>query len=263
MSAEPIFHSSGGTYVPTGHARGPWDPQAQHGGAPAALLAREVERLEPGADMLVARMTFEFLAPVPLAPLEVRASIARPGGRLQLVEAELRAAGRVVVRARAVRLRRADLATGATECVPPPGDGPDAARPSPFPSGREDGEGFHRTGMELRFADGTSYGPGPAQTWFRFARPLVDDEAPSPLQLVMAAADFGNGVSRVLDFDAHLFVNVDLSVHIDREPQGEWILLDARTSVGPQGVGLATSTLSDASGPVGVAAQSLFVAERG
>ena len=89
MSAEPIFRSAGGAYVPTGHARGPWDPQAQHGGAPAALLAREVERLEPGADMLVARMTFEFLAPVPLAPLEVRANVARPGGRLQLVEAEL------------------------------------------------------------------------------------------------------------------------------------------------------------------------------
>ncbi len=262
MSAEPIFRSEGEGYAPAGHARGPWDPGSLHGGAPAALLAREVERLEPGSGMVVTRMTFEFLAPVPLAPLTARAEVVRPGGRLQLVEAELRAGDRVVLRARAVRLRRGALEHGVTVRTPPPGDGPHASLRSPFPSARGESEGFHRTGMDIRFANGTSYHEGPAQTWFRLARPLVDDEPPSPLQSVMAAADFANGISRVLAFDDFLFVNVDLTVHLDREPEGEWVLLDARTSIAPQGTGLATAALADLRGPIGVAAQSLFVDQR-
>lgn len=261
MSTEPIFRREGATFAPTGHARGPWNPGAQHGGAPAALLAREVERTGPGEDMLVARLTYEFLTPVPLEPLVAQARVVRPGRRFQLVEGELLAGETVVVRVRAVRLRRGELGAGQTARTAPTGDGPDASLPSPFP-GPEGEPGFHRTGMELRFANGTTYGIGPAQTWFRFARPLIDEELPSPLQRVVAAADFGNGVSRALDFETHLFVNTDLSVHLDREPVGEWVLLDARTSIGPQGVGLALSTLSDLEGPIGVAAQSLFVDER-
>ena len=109
-----IFEPAGASYVPSAHARGPWDPKAQHGGAPAALLAREIERVAPGEDMLVARITFEFLGPVPLLPLEADAWIQRPGARFQIIEAELRQQGRAVVRARAVRLRRGDVALPGT-----------------------------------------------------------------------------------------------------------------------------------------------------
>ncbi len=262
MTVDPIFHRDGDAFVPTGHARGPWDPAALHGGAPAALITRAVERLEPGAEMLVTRMTLEFLAPVAMVPLTVTAEVVRPGKRLQLVEAEVLAGDRVALRARAVRLRRAALAHGVTAVEPPAGEGPSAAKASPFPSASTEMEGFHRTGMDIRFADGASYGVGPARAWFRLAHPLVDEETPTPLQRLMAAADFGNGISRVLDFDTHLFVNVDLQVSINREPEGEWILLDSQTAIGPQGVGLSTSRLFDQRGPVGIAAQSLFVDER-
>ena len=116
--------------------------------------------------------------------------------------------------------------------------------------------------MEIRFVDGTGFGLGPAHAWFRLARPLIDDEAASPLARAVAAADFGNGVSRIVDFDRYLFVNTDLTVHLHREPAGEWVLLDARTRLEPHGAGLAHSILSDEHGPLGLAAQSLFVAER-
>jgi hypothetical protein len=252
--------------VPTGHARGPWDPGQLHGGAPGALLAEAVQ-----ADgYFVARLTLDFLAAVPMAPLTVTAELAKPGRNVQLVEAELEAEGRAVVRARAMRLRRGqvELPVGARapgeggpvgESAPP---GPDAGRASPFPF--EDGhdEGFHRTAMDIRFVGDTDYGLGPAMVWFRLARPLVDDRPAGPLARVVAAADFGNGVSRVVDFDDYLFVNTDLSVHLHREPQGEWVALDARTTLAPHGVGLARSLLSDERGPIGLAAQSLFVAPR-
>jgi acyl-CoA thioesterase len=92
--------------------------------------------------------------------------------------------------------------------------------------------------------------------------PLVAGEEPTPLQRAVAFADFGNGLSRALDFRTHLFVNTDLTVHLHREPAGEWVLLDARTRLEPHGAGLARSILSDERGQLGLSAQSLFVASR-
>jgi hypothetical protein len=261
--SEPIFERGDGEWIPTAHARGPWDAGSLHGGAPASLMARELEALEPGAEMLLARVTYEFLAPVPLAPLVADAWMTRPGRRMQIIEGALRSAGRPVLRARACRVRRAaiDVPERARGERAPPGDGPQAAAPMPFPEG-EAQPGFHRTVMDIRFADGTVYAQGPARAWFRLMRPLVAGEEPSPLQRVVAAADFGNGISSALRFDEHLFVNTDLTVHLTREAIGEWVLLDARTTVDPLGVGLAQAQLYDTAGALGVAAQTLFVDRR-
>ena len=261
-AAEPIFRRDGDRFVPTGHARGPWDPDALHGGAPAALVAEAVTAVEPGEGMRIVRLTCEFLGPVPLAPLRVGAEVVRAGRRQQLVEAQVQTGDRTVIRARAVRLRRGevDLPDEVRGTEPPPGGPPQDAAPDEHPFGQ--GEAFHRTGMELRFGGGTSFDRGPAFAWLRLARPLVDDEPISPVARVAAAADFTNGVSRVLDFERHLFVNTDLSIHLHREPAGEWVLLDARTHVEPSGAGLAESRLFDAEGRIGLAAQSLFVDRR-
>jgi hypothetical protein len=255
---EPVFHRDGDAFVPTGHARGPWDPGRLHGGGPAALIAEAVQ-----ADgYLVARLTVDFLGPVPMAPLTISARTTKPGRSFQLAEAEVSAEGQAVVRARAVRLRRGhvELPPRADDDPPPPA--PHTGRRDAFPARDGHAEGFHRTAMEIRFVDGTGFGQGPARAWFRLAVPLVDEEPASPLARVLAAADFGNGVSRIVDFDDYLFVNTDLTVHLHREPAGEWVLLDARTRLEPHGAGLAHSVLSDERGRIGLAAQSLFVAER-
>ena len=248
--------------MPTGHARGPWDPEALHGGAPAALVAEAVGAAQPGDDMAIVRLTCEFLGPVPLAPLAVSAEVVRAGRRQQLVDAEVRAGDRTVVRARAVRLRRGDvdLPPEVLEVTPPPVGPPEEAIAD---TGRwGEGETFLRTGMELRFAGGTDFDLGPGLAWLRLARPLVDTEPVSPVARVAAAADFTNGVSRVLEFRDHLFVNTELSIHLHREPAGEWVLLDARTHLERTGVGLAEARLFDARGRIGAAAQALFVDRR-
>lgn len=257
--SEPVFRREGDAFVPTGHARGPWGPGELHGGAPGALIAEAIQ--EEG--YLVARLTLDFLGPVPMAPLMVSARTTKPGRRFQLAEAELSADGQVVVRARAVRLRRGHVALPALA-----GDGeappaaPETARRDPFPAGGDHLEGFHLTAMDIRFVGEAGFGTGPARAWFRLTRPLVDDDPPSALARAVAAADFGNGISRVVDFDAYLFVNTDLTVHLHREPAGEWVLLDARTCLEAHGAGLAHSTLSDEGGRLGLSAQSLFVAAR-
>lgn len=261
--SEAVYTHEDGLFVPSGHARGPWDPGAQHGGGPAALLVRAVEALESPAPMLLARLTIEFLGAVPLAPMEVRTEIVRPGKRLQLVEGSIAVEGREVCRARAVRLRR--------EAVPVP-DPVAPAAPIPPPDGIEpfyielpphgQEEGFARTAMELRFVAGEFMSPGPATTWFRLRMPLVAGEEPTPTQRLAAAADFGNGIGADLHFETHLFVNTDLTIHLSREPAGEWTGLEARTEHGPEGTALAWSRLHDQDGPVGLAAQSLYVAAR-
>jgi acyl-Coa thioesterase superfamily protein/acyl-CoA thioesterase superfamily protein len=256
---EPVFRRDGDLLVPTAHARGPWDPGALHGGAPAALIAQALDGGDP--DLLVARLTFDFLAPVPLAPLRLAVRTIRSGRRLRVAEAQLSAAGRPVLQARAVALRRGAVT------LPPrpdaqavPGGPSGRARHSPFPVAGA--EGFHRSAMEIRFGGDTSYGWGPALAWFRFVRPLVDAAPAGPIALVAAAADFGNGVARVVDYETHLFPNVDMSIHLHRAPAGEWAMLDARTRVESDGAGLTAATLFDEHGPIGVAAQTLLVSDR-
>jgi acyl-Coa thioesterase superfamily protein/acyl-CoA thioesterase superfamily protein len=258
--SEPIFRRDGHAFLPTGHARGPWDPGQLHGGAPGALIAEAVQ-----ADgYLVARLTIDFLAPVPMAPLTVSARTTKPGRNVQLAEAEMQAEGRTVLRARAMRLRRGEVelpagaGAGAQAPAPP---GPDAGTPGRFPLDDGIAEGFHRTAMDIRFVEG-DYGIGPAKAWFRLELPLVDDEPAGPLARAIAAADFGNGISRAVDFADYLFVNTDLTVHLHREPDTEWVLVDAQTRLETSGAGLARSTLSDEHGELGLAAQSLFVASR-
>ena len=81
--ADAIYERDGELFVPSELARGPWTPEAQHGGPPAALLARAIERFEDGERMFVARMTVELLRPVPIAPLTVESRFARPGRKVQ------------------------------------------------------------------------------------------------------------------------------------------------------------------------------------
>ena len=116
--------------------------------------------------------------------------------------------------------------------------------------------------MEYRFLEGAFLEPGPARVWMRMRCPLVAGEQPTPLQRVLAAADSGNGVSATLDWRKYLFINVDLSVHLERMPVGEWVGLDAVTLPEPNGVGVADTLLFDQRGRIGRALQSLLIGER-
>ena len=94
-----VFEADGDRMVPTELARGPWSPDAQHGGPPAALLARALEQADPGDAHFVSRLTIELLRPVPLVPLEVRTRTLRPGRKVQWVEGSLLAGDVEVARA--------------------------------------------------------------------------------------------------------------------------------------------------------------------
>lgn len=252
-----FYVPDGDRFVSTEWTSGPWDPRAQHGGPPSALVARAIEALEPR--MRVARFTFEFLRPIPVAPLRVEAAIVRPGNRVQMAEATLRDdAGEPVARARAWRI---DAGTDVPEIGlddPVPHPGPEAADPMPTP---EAAAGYSRA-MEWRFVKGLFTEPGPAAAWMRMRYPLVPGEEPSPLQRVLCAADSGNGISAAISWKRNVFINPELTVHLVRDAEGEHVLVDAETWVGPNGVGLARSVLWDRRGRIGTGTQALLVAPR-
>jgi hypothetical protein len=257
---EAFYLPSGpGRFTATELTRGPWDPGLQHAGPPAALLGRAVERHGDRADLRVARVTFEILRPLPMAEVEVAVRPLRGGRSVELVEASLLAGGREVLRATALRVRTADLDLPG-ELVPGRRlPGPEAGRTEPFfPTGQA--VGYH-TAMEVRFVAGSFLELGPATAWMRMRHPLVAGEAPSPLSRVLIAADSGNGVAAALDFRRWLFINTDLTVYLTRPPAGEWVALEAATSAAA-GIGLADTTLHDEQGPIGRAAQALFVDRR-
>ncbi len=204
---------------------------------------------------------FEILRPVPIGPVRVETRVLRPGKRVQLVEASLSSDGLELMRATAWLLRRAalELPDGAVEeSAPPPGP-EQGETPDFFPTGQD--VGYH-TAMEWKAVAGAFLEPGPATVWMRMRHPLLAGEEPTPLQRALIAADVGNGISAVLDWRSYVFINVDLTVHFERMPAGEWVCVDAVTRPQPSGIGTAESELFDQGGRVGRAAQSLLIAAR-
>jgi Thioesterase-like superfamily len=251
-----FYTQEGELLVPSELTRGPWDPGAQHAGPPAALLGRAVERCEPRDGMQVGRITFDILGAVPLAPLEVRARVVRPGRSVELLEASLSGPEGEAMRATAWRLRAGEADVLAGPDRPPPGPERGATREF-FATGQD--VGYH-TAMEWLFVRGAFLERGPATVWMRMRVPLVAGDEPSPLERVLVAADSGNGVSAELDYHRYLFINTDLSVHLLRMPAGEWVCLDATTHV--DGLGLTDTALWDERGRIGRAAQTLLVRQR-
>jgi hypothetical protein len=66
----------------------------------------------------------------------------------------------------------------------------------------------------------------------------------------------------MLDVTRWWFINTELTVHLHREPAGEWLCLRSSSILGETGVGLAESELYDESGRVGRGAQALLVGPR-
>jgi Acyl-CoA thioesterase C-terminal domain/Acyl-CoA thioesterase N-terminal domain len=263
MCAVAVFVPEDGRFVATELARGPWDPGAQHGGAPAALLVRAFERLGSSDGLSLGRLTYEFLRPVPIGELSVEAVVTRPGRRVQLLEGSIMTSDGVeVVRARALRVLAAQVRAAPASvdpCAAPP-PGPEAGHKNDFkPPFRPM---FTPDAIEIRFVEGEFHDGGPATAWFRMRVPLVAGETASPIQRLAAAADFGNGISSALAFDEYLFINPDLTVYVERQPVGEWIALAAATRIAEDGIGLSESVLYDERGRIGRATQALLVARR-
>jgi hypothetical protein len=252
---EALYLPRDGLYQPTRLTQGPWSKGAQHGGPPAALLARAIEAESTPLPMQLVRLTVELMRPVPLDPLTVDVEVIRPGKRVRLVRASLLHDDVAVASAIALQIRTDSVAVPESRERPPPGpdNGTAPTWPQRWPSG------YHDTAVDMRFIAGDPSSPGPATAWIRLKVPVVAGEEPSGVQRAAAAADFGNGISSVLDPAGFVYINPDLTVYLHRKPRGEWICLEATTTGQPSGIGLAESALYDIDGAVGHSLQGLLI----
>ena len=261
VRVQPFYVADGtGRFDSTRSTAGPWGPDSQHGGPPAALLARAIEDLDPdGIDRVVGRFTMELLGPVPVGPLRVDASVVRPGRSVELCEATAYDVerGRSCARATAWMFPRG--VEGPPVDDGPPAHGPVDGVPKDPPASWSRG---YLDAIEWRWIAGAVDEAGPGIVWMRPRVGLVDGEATSPVQRLLACIDSASGVSAELDIAEWAFLNTELTVHILRPPVGEWVCLDARTTLGTGSVAVATSSAYDEKGLVARSAQALFVARR-
>lgn len=259
MSASFYRPRPGGGYESLPTTASPWGSDSQHGGPPAALLAHTVESLPEAEGRVVARLTMELLGPVPVGPLDAQAVVVRHGRTVSLVEASLvdLTGERPVARAAAWLLP--DVRTGVAEPGPAPAHHPANGKENPRPAGWGGG---YLDEVDWRWIHGAVGEPGPALVWMRPRATLLPDTECSPLARLMVCVDSASGVSAELDPRAWAFLNTELTVHVLRRPVGEWLCLDARTTLGPGSVGIATSEVYDELGLVGRSAQTLLIARR-
>lgn len=266
-----LFTALGGDrFRATDLSRGPWDARALHGGPVAALAARALEealasvRRHGDPTFLPARFALELERPVGLDPIAVRAEVTRPGRSVRSAEAALQNDdGRRLARASLVAIRERLEPLDLTDAVRP--DDTPPAPPGPPAGGTWEtypGLAYHRDAVDHAFVDGSFLAIGPSTDWIRLRVPVVEGEVPSPLQRVVAVADFGNGVSAAVPHASHTFINPDLVVALHRAPVGEVVGVEAVTRVEPTGIGLTETVLWDTRGRIGVATQTLVVDAR-
>ncbi|HEY9498448.1 MAG TPA: thioesterase family protein, partial [Terrimesophilobacter sp.] len=144
-------------------------------------------------------------------------------------------------------------AVAAIEDEPMPG--PDAAEPLTL----TEWPGGYIQSIEVRTAPG--HAPGRGRAWLRTRHPLVDGAPFSDVARLIGLVDTSNGVAtRVRPGPgSYLFPNVDLQIHLYREPAGEWLGLQNSVSFGSDGVGLTSTVLHDLTGPFGRAEQILTI----
>ncbi len=258
-------------YMPLGNERyratkatqSPWDPRMQHGGPPAALAAAVIERSHPRPEMRIARISLDFLGPIPLGEVGVRTRVVRPGRRVELIEAALECDGREAVVARAWRIA---LSPEMHRILPEGHTAPHAPVP-PLASATErrfmpENPFGYGDALETRFISDPSEGEEAAQVWMRPRVPLIAGASLGGLERLLIGADSANGFSSRLAFHEWLFVPPTLTVTLHRYPSGEWVFMRAITTISDDGIGFTESLLADERGFVGAGAHPLLVEPR-
>ena len=255
---EALFLPDGDGWMPTEAGLGPWGADLMHGGAVSALAIMLMED-EADDEYEAVRYSADFMRALPMTRLVARVRTVRKGQRLEVLECELSANDRVVARCSLVRVRPQPLTL--PEGVPAPRDEPPPDTPEAFheaPVFDPNRVFFVGSGIEMRVPDPGRFGQGVA--WYRLMIPTVPGRAPSPTARAAAAADFGNGISGFRnEYIPVAFPNADLVMHLGRQPEGEWVRLQATSEWRPDGIGLARGELADRIGGIGLAQQSLVL----
>jgi hypothetical protein len=252
------------TYRPTPHTSGAWSEAEQHISPLAGLVVHAIDRLvddraareNRADDRAIGRLSFDILGVIGIEDFDIDVAVVRPGRTVELVEATVTSGPRTVLRARAWRLACADT-RGIAGGQPPP-----IAR-------RQDLQSWPMTSVwpggyieSLDVRRSADSEPGRSTAWVSTSLELLAGEETSPLARFVALVDTANGICVRQPPEEWLFPNVDLTIHLHRQPAVGAVGLDTTVVFGPDGHGLTSTVLHDEQGPVGEAAQILTIRPR-
>lgn len=251
-------------FQPLAAAASGWGPNMQHGGPVSALLTRAMEQHQQ-PDSRISRVAVEILGVVPMSQVRVRAWVARPGRRIAQLQAEMQAqqadaTWQTVAAASAWQLATSDTHDAAYQ----------AATPVPLPNIDTPNDTGLLDSWRIGFVNALDWHiesemnqrGSATMAWLRLKQGIVAGETPSDLQRVMAIADTANGVGARLDARDWVYLNTDLVVHLFDAPTGDWIGLQAETSVGRDGIALSSAIIHTETGPIGQLAQNVLLQRR-
>jgi hypothetical protein len=244
-------------YRPTAHSGGAWDPDELHFSPLGGLIVHAIDRHRAGhadAGLALSRISFDILGRLANDVCEIAVEVLRPGRTIELLEATLSIGGRPVIRARAWLLATLDTSAVA--------GGGDAALPSPEPLDSWALSSVWPAGGVVDSVDIRPVGTpqtGRTTAWITTDVELVAGEAVSPLARYVTLVDLANGIATRQPPSEWMYPNVDLTMHLHRQPTGRWVGLDTTVVFGPSGQGITSSVLHDLAGPIGHAHQMLTV----
>ena len=272
--AEHFFDSDGDGYLPTGAAHGYWQKNTLSGSAAASLLGFVIERDFCAPAWVPVRLSIDMVRMPPAARLTVETEVLHESGRLRLVEARLLAEGRLQTRALCQIVRQG------TQPDNPVWQSP--AWPAPHPDTLVSQKHWRWDmrpipGENPRFvrelAPGGSGDQGnipvlgalaPAsarQAWLKVGMEIVAGHPPSRFSMLVTTADFASPLTHSSAFGID-FVNTDLTIHLHRLPQGEWLGFELTGHSSANGIAVGQAAIHDVEGPLGVVVVSAIANSR-
>jgi hypothetical protein len=246
-------------FLPQRSCAGAWNPRELHISPVNGLLVHELEHWRserPGDGKLVTRMSFDYLGVLGFDECTVRWEVLRPGRAVELVEGVLLQNGRAALRARVWRLSVGDTSSvqgGELDPLPPV----EAAEPFDLSTVWP---GAYVASLDVRAIEGPT--PGRATAWITTPLEIVDGERTTDFARFTLLIDTANGLAVRRPPEEWQFPNVDLTIHLFRQPEGAWVGFDTAVTFGPAGHGFTSTALHDVRGYVGRAAQALLVRPR-
>ena len=239
----PFFTAAERGLVPAAEAQGPWSPDMMHGRLLAGLAALAIERDHGVAGFVPARLTVDLFRNPPMEPAEVTTALVRGGGRVRAMDATVRIGGVDVARASALFLRAGEH---------PPDDGAplspawDAPPPSGLLQQLDIGSAF-----DVLQVGGRGFGTsGPRQLWLRDRRELIGGLPLTPFVRAALVADIASPLANFGEGGLD-YINADLTLHLARVPEGEWVGVETAHRVADAGVSVAFCVMHDERGPIG------------
>lgn len=248
------------TFQPEQPCAGAWNDQELHVAPVNGLLVHTMEQwLESrgaGRELAASRISVDYLGVIDFTPVDVAWEVLRPGRAVELVEGVLSQHGRPVMRARVWRLAVSDTAAvegGLAEPLPHPDECATTAMDDRWPGD------YVRT-LDVRVAGEVV--PGRGRVWMRTPLAIVAGEQSSMLARSVLIVDTSNGAAIRESPAAWQYPNLDLTIHLLRQPVGDWVGLDASVAFGASGQGITSAVLHDEQGQVGRAELGLLVRAR-